>query len=254
MRKITIISFLTLQNLLYSQEKINLSHVIKSSDFIEVSLELDNKPNDKFHLIKIETITANSNQSEIMKNNQQADNIYRRANVLTRFEIPSKDVKSITLKGTLKYFRPTEKNKSYLKIGKVGAIKKNINLISSNDMTYFGIVDNSLVEKTFPDLKLRSGSNGELKPVDYKTYDLMYAYRNSRTQDITPIVNDELEFGFNTLTLNDKKTGTIYKLVKLKREMSQSEKDAVNIDLLIENENAVTKIPFEFKNVKIREL
>ncbi|MNK25762.1 hypothetical protein D3C87_440890 [compost metagenome] len=252
MRKLILIPLIALQTMLYSQEKVNLSHVIESGNFIEVSLELENKPNDKFHLIKIDTMTIITSTNEVLKDNADVQNIFRRANVLARYNLPSKDSKTVNIKGTLKYFTASSQNKSHFKIGKLGTIKKNTNLITSNSTLYFGIVDSLEIEKVFPDLKLRAGSKGQLEKVDYKTYDLMFAYKTSKTQDIIPLVNGDLEFGYNTLTLHDPKTKTIYKLVKLKKQMSQTERNDIEIELLIENENAVRKIPFEFKNVIIK--
>lgn len=56
----------------------------------------------------------------------------------------------------------------------------------------------------------------------------MFAYK-SVIQDFIPVVNDELEFGYNNLTLKDAKTGIIYKLVKLKQNMTKTEGDDLAI-------------------------
>ena len=83
MKKIALFIFLILINLfIYSQEKVILAHAILPHDFIEISLEIENKPNDKFHLIKIDTITTVTNKDEILVNNNDVANIFRRANNL----------------------------------------------------------------------------------------------------------------------------------------------------------------------------
>jgi hypothetical protein len=54
--------------------------------------------------------------------------------------------------------------------------------------------------------------------------------------------------------LNDNKTGINYKLIKLKKGMTASEKEEIKIELMIENKNSITLIPFDFKNIEPKDL
>jgi len=258
MRKLLILlCFLSTNTFLYSQEKVILSHAIKPYDFIEISLELDNKPSDKFHLVKIDSIVTITNKDENLKNNHDAENIFRRGNVLMRYEVPSKKFKTLEIKGTLKYFIASEDNKSYFKLGKLKNLKKNTNLIdatlANKNALYFSIADSTAINKAFPDFKFRTDDKSAYKKIDFKFYDLILAYKSSKAQDFLVVVNDEVQFGYNNLTLTEAKTGIVYKLIKLKREMPKAERDEITIELLIENEDSIKIVPFEFNNVVVKE-
>lgn len=252
--KIMIFTSFIISCFLYSQEKVIIFNAKKYDDFIELSLEIENKPNDKFHLIKIDTIATKTNKDEFLKDNRDLEQIFRRANVLIRYQIPSKKFKTADIRGKLKYFKPSEQNKSYLKLGKVKNLKKNSNLISPNtakeNALHFSIVDSEEIKKAF--IKLKDNEN--FKKIDFKFYDLMYASKSNKNQDFLPVVNDEIEFGYNNLTLRSPETGISYIMVKLKREMTDSERNEINIDLLIENKASVKEIPFDFKNVEVKDL
>ncbi|MCX8534238.1 hypothetical protein [Chryseobacterium luquanense] len=252
--KIIIFTSFIISSFLYSQEKVIISNAKQYGDFIELSLEIENKPNDKFHLIKIDTITTKTNKDEFLKDNHNVEQIFQRANVLIRYQIPSKKFKTVDIKGKLRYFKPAEQNKSYLKLDKVKNLKKNTNLINPNtantNVLYFSIVDSEEIKKAF--IKLKDNEN--FKKIDFKFYDLMYAFKSSKNQDFLPVVNDEIEFGYNNLTLRNPETGISYKMIKLKKEMTDSERNEIRIDLLIENKVSVKKIPFEFNTVEIKNL
>ncbi|HEX7870181.1 MAG TPA: hypothetical protein VF455_08705, partial [Chryseobacterium sp.] len=159
--KIIIFTSVIISSFLYSQEKVIISNAKKYDDFIELSLEIENKPNDKFHLIKIDTIATKTNKDEFLKDNRDLEQIFRRANVLIRYQIPSKKFKTVDIKGKLKYFKPSEQNKSYLKLGKIKSLKKNTNLINPNtantNALYFSIVDSEEIKKAF--IKLKDNEN-----------------------------------------------------------------------------------------------
>lgn len=252
--KIIIFTSFIISSFLYSQEKVIISNAKKYGDFIELSLEIENKPNDKFHLIKIDTITTKTNKDEFLKDHQELEQIFRRANVLIRYQIPSKKFKTVDIKGKLKYFKPSEQKQSYLKLGKVVNLKKNTNLINPNtakeNALYFSIVDSEEIKKAFIELK----DTENFKKIDFNFYDLMYAFKSSKNQDFIPVVNDELEFGYNVFTLKNPEIGISYKMIKLKKEMTDSERKEISIDLLIENKASVKEIPFEFKSVEIKDL
>lgn len=235
---------------MFSQEKIIVSNAKQYYDFIEISLKLENKPNGIFHLIKIDTITTKTNKDEILKDNHDVEQIFRRGNVLIRYQIPSKKFKTANIKGKIKYFKPSEQSNSYVKLGKVKSLKKNTNLIESNaNALYFSIVSADEIKKAFPQLK----DNENFKKIDFKFYDLMYAFKSSKNQDFLPVINDEIDSGYNNLTLRNPETGISYKMMKLKREMTEAERNEINIDLLIENKASVKEIPFEFNTIEIKE-
>lgn len=260
MKKLLTLLILILVSIsLYSQEKIILNHTLKIYDIIEVSLEIENKPNDNFHLIKIDTLIIKDNKGEMHQDNF-IKNIFRKANVLARYEIDEKKkYKYFDIKGVIKYFKPSESQHSYFNLGQIKNLKKNINLIDKsitqkNPNIFFSIVDSITVEKVFPNFEYRTNDYEEIKKLDFKSYDLMYACKSDKKQDFVIAVNKDIDPGYNTLTLTDKNTGIKYKLIKLKQEMTISEKEKINIELMIENENSVELIPFDFKNVKPRDL
>ena len=143
-------------------------------------------------------------------------------------------------------------------MGEVHKLPKNINLINKNILiknskSYFSIVDATTINKVFPDFKYKTNEDDDYKKLDFKSYDLMYSYRVDKNQDYLIVVDNDLEFGYNNLTLKDAKTGLSYKLVKLKKGMSELERGALKIELLIENNRSISKIPFDFKDVVVRE-
>ncbi|MNY47708.1 hypothetical protein D3C86_1829950 [compost metagenome] len=80
----------------------------------------------------------------------------------------------------------------------------------------------------------------------------MYAYRSTKNQDLIIAVNEDLDHGYNNLTLTDKRTNMKYKLIKLKKDMAATEKEEIKIELMIENENSIERIPFDFKNANLK--
>lgn len=257
MRKIITFLLLTLVHVsIYSQERV-LYDILKMSDVIQVSLEVENKPNGNFHLIKIDTLIVTDNEGRRPSDNF-IHRIYRRANVLARYEIDKKKkYKNFNVKGVIKYFKPSVNKNSYFNLGKIKNLKKNINLMdksitNKNPNILFSIVDSTTVEKVFRNYEYRTNDRDKYKRIDFKDYDLIYAYKADKKQDFVVAVNEELEPGYNILTLVDEKTGIGYKLIKLKRDMTPSEKQEITIELMIENENSITLIPFDFKNVEPR--
>lgn len=257
MKNLTTLLVLMIPICLYSQEKVILSHNIKMYNEIEISLELENKPNDRFHLIKIDTLTATYNKGQILHNNI-FENSFRRANVVARYELEeNKKYHKIDIKGTIIYFKPSENKKSYFNLGKLKGLEKNINLIDksvlkANPTVYFSIVDSANMQKTFPDFRYKTNNGEDYKSIDFKSYDLMYAYRFTKNQDLIIAVNEDLDHGYNNLTLTDKRTNMKYKLIKLKKDMAATEKDEIKIELMIENINSIERIPFDFKNADLK--
>ena len=94
--KIMIFATVIISSFLFSQEKVIVSNAKQYDDFIEISLEIENKPNGIFHLIKIDTVTTKTNKNEVLKDNHDVEQIFRRGNVLIRYQIPSKKFKTVT--------------------------------------------------------------------------------------------------------------------------------------------------------------
>ncbi|WP_027385187.1 hypothetical protein [Chryseobacterium gregarium] len=259
MKKIIFAAVLLISNSpVRAQEKVVLSHAVSMSDFIEISLELENKPNDYFHLISIDTISTLTDNGERLTENRDVDNIFRRANTLVRYQIPDKKFKYLHIKGSINYFNAIHDNKSYSDLGVLKNLAKNTNLIDQtidqkNSGSYFSLLDADAVKKVFPDLKYNQSSKNNQQKFDFQEFDLIYAYNTGTNKAIFAIVNGEIEFGYHTLTLADKSTGIIYKLVQLKRGMTRSEKDQIKISLLLINDRSIKKIPFEFQKVTIKE-
>ncbi|WP_312298625.1 hypothetical protein [Chryseobacterium sp.] len=237
-----------------SQEQVKVSHVSQHDNFIEVGIHID-KPTDKFNLIRLDTLTVTGNQKNILKENKEYPLNYGYNNgrtLIRRYDIPEKHSKNVTIKGVIQYFTPSKGNGSYIDAGKLKNIKLNTNLVSKaavdkNPKLYFSIIDSATVNKVFPDLKVNN------EKIDFKSYDIMYAYKDSSPQKLTYFINDSPDPGYNNMILEDSKTGVIYKLVKLKQNMSPSERDQFHVELMIENENAVRKIPFELKDIAVVE-
>lgn len=239
----------------YSQEKVTLKRALKIYDMLEVSLEIENKPNDNFHLVKIDTLTVIDGKKQSLNHNI-FQNKFRKANVLARYEIDeNKPYRSLEIKGVINYFKPSKDDGSYFDLGKIKDLQKNTNLISKsviskNPDLFFGIVDAATIDKVFPNFEYRNSETDEPKKIDFKSFDLIYALKADKNRDFAVAVNGDLEPGFNTLTLTDKKTRMVYKLVKLQQNMTLVERESIRIELMIENEAAVRKIPFDFKNVQ----
>ncbi|MGE8555458.1 MAG: hypothetical protein ACN6OB_16175 [Chryseobacterium jejuense] len=259
MNKLLLLAGIILSMSLYSQQKINFDRAGYYFDFIELSFEMEDKPNDKFHLIKFDTITATDKKGNLLIDNHNVYNIYRRANILVRYEAPKEQLKSVNAKGVVKYFQPSTENNSYFILGKVKDVKKDVNLIDKNVLAkssglYFGLVSVELANKIFKDFINHKASQGE--KIDFNVYDLMIAKTNNKEHDIIPVVptiDDGLDFSYNNITLKDPKTGTIYTFYKIKQSMTAEERGDIPIELFIENEQSVQKIPFDFKNFQVKQ-
>lgn len=253
-----IFTFLYIQ--CFSQEKIKLSHASQYDDFIELGLEMD-KPTSKFDLIRLDTLTVTDNKMNVLKENKDDFLNYGYNNGRSKtvhYSIPEKKFKTLTIKGVMKYFTPSEEKGSYFNLGKLKNIKRNINLVDKaitdkNPDLYFSVIDSTAFNKVFPNFRYKSDNGKDYQNPDFKSYDIMYAYKDSNQQKLIYFINDSPLPGHNNLILSDKKTGIIYKLVKLKQNMSPSERDQINVEFMIENEKSVKKIPFELKDVTVVE-
>lgn len=260
MKKIATLFMFALLNIsLHSQEKVILGHLLKFNDVIEVSLKIENKPNDNFHLIKIEALTVTEGNGKTLSEDFIIED-FRKANVLARFKIDKNTkYKNLAVQGMIKYFTPSENDKSYFNLGAVKNLKKNSNLIDKsitekNPNLFFSIVNPETLDKTFSDFKDEMKSKEGSKNIDFREYDLIYSYKTVKEQDFVVVVDEELEAGFEVLTLTDKKTGVKYKLIKLKRDMTASEREQIKIELMIENKSSVVLIPFNFKKMEPKDL
>lgn len=255
---IFIFTFLYIQ--CFSQENIKLSHASQYEDYIELELEMD-KPTSKFDLISLDTLTVTDNKKNVLKENKDNFLNYGYNNGRSKtvhYSIPEKKFKTLTIKGVMKYFTPSEEKGSYFNLGKLKNIKRNVNLVDKaitdkNPDLYFSVIDSTAFNKVFPKFRYKSDNDKDYQNPDFKSYDIMYAYKDSNQQKLIYFINDNPLPGYNNLILRDKKTGIIYKLVKLKQNMSPSERDQINVEFMIENEKSVRKIPFELKDVTVTE-
>ncbi|WP_018626546.1 hypothetical protein [Niabella aurantiaca] len=61
--------------------------------------------------------------------------------------------------------------------------------------------------------------------------------------EIVYFINNDPSPGYNNLTLKDRKTGIRYVLAKLKRGISKAELGEIPVELMIENDASIRKIP-----------
>lgn len=259
MKKLLLVAVALFSMNLSSQQKVIFDRASQVFDFIELSFKMENKPNDKFHLLKFESITATDKKGNALMDNHDVDNIYRRANVFVRYETPKGPLKNINAKGIINYFKPSTDNNSYFVLGKVKDLKKDVNLIdktilAKNPGLYFGIISVESANKLFKNFLIHQG-NQDKKP-DFNSYDLIIAKTDDKEHEIVPVIptmDDELDFGYDNIIVADPKTKLIYKFYKLKGSMTAEERNNIPLELLVENEESVEKIPFDFKNFEVKQ-
>ena len=259
MKKLFLLVGISLSACLYSQQNILFDRAGQYFDFIELSFKMENKPNGKFHLIKFDTITATGKKDNILIDNHEAENIYRRANILVRYEVPKEQLKSVNARGVIRYFKPSKDNNSYFVLGTVKEVKKDVNLIDNrllakNPKLYFGIVSVESANEIFKEFIIYKTNKGE--KVNFDHYDMIIAKTAGKNHEIIPVIptmNDELDYGYNNLTLKDPKTKMIYTFYKLEQSMTPAERGNIPLELFIENEESVQKIPFDFKNFQVKQ-
>ncbi|MDR2237888.1 MAG: hypothetical protein LBE92_17325 [Chryseobacterium sp.] len=242
-----------------STHAIKVSHASQYEDFIEIGIEMD-KPMSKFELIGLDTMTVASPRNSVLKENKDYPLNYNYNNgrgFVRRYNIPDKKVKTVHITGIISYFTPSEANGSYIDLGTLKNIQRNTNLVGKkisekNQDLYFSIINAEMFHKVFPDFKYKSDADKDYRKPDFESFDIMYAYRYNNKQKLLFFINDDPDPGYNNLSVRDKKTGIIYKLVRLKKNMPQSERDQIKVELMIENEKSVRKIPFELKDVAIQ--
>lgn len=245
-------------NLFFSQGKIEVSYIYQVEGFIEVNLKMD-KDTNKFELIDLDTITVTDNKDNLFKETKEYPINYNYnpgSHKTRRYYIPKNEFKTVNIKGVMKYFTPSKANDSYFDLGTVNTIKTNINLIDKkitekNTDLYFSIVDSKMINTIFPDFKYKTNDDEDYKKIDFSSFDLLYAYRYNDRQKLMYFINGEADSGYHNLSLTDKTTGIIYKLVKIKKEMTPAEAGRITIELMIENEKSVKRIPFEMKNLVV---
>lgn len=258
MKKTFLFTFAFVYTLFFSQGKIELSYVYQVEDFIEINLKMD-KESNKFELIDLDTITVTDHKNNIFKENKEYPINYNYnlgSHKTRRYYIPKNKFKTVDIKGVMKYFTPSKANDSYFDLGTLNTIKRNTNLIDKkitekNPGLYFSIVDSTVINTIFPDFKYKINDDDDYKKIDFSSFDLLYSYRYNDTQKFMYFINGEADSGYHTLSLKDKTTGIIYKMVKIKKDMTPAEAGRIKIELMIENEKSVKKIPFEMKNVVV---
>lgn len=256
MNKILLLVLISISALCFSQDNIKLSYASQYDDFIEIDIEM-NKPTSKFNLIDFDTVTVTDNKKQVWKENREYPlnyNYNNGENKVKRYYIPDHTFKTVDIKGVMKYFTPSKANGSYFNLGSLGDILRNSNLIDKkitdkNPELYFSIVDSTVINKIFPDFKYKINEDEDYKKIDFKSYDFIYSYRYNKKQKIMYFINDDGDPGYDNLSIRNKKTGITYKFVKLKKGITPYEVNQVRIELMIENEKSIRKIPFELKDI-----
>ncbi len=245
----------------FAQHEITVQHAMATDDFIEISIKM-NKPFSKFHLIEEDTLILTDNRGNLLKENKEYPlnyNYNNGANTVSRYYPPKYKVKRLKVKGRIKYFRPSKEHNSYFDLGTAGAIKRNVNLVAKNILAqnpelYFCIADSTMINRVFPGFTYKLRDSEPYRKIDFSSFDLIYAYRYTDHQKIVYFINNDPAPGYNNLTLKDKKTGIMYVLSRIKRGITPAERDAIHVEIMIENEASVQKIPFELDNIKPEKL
>lgn len=242
----------------FTQDKVSLSHASQYDEFIEISIEID-KPMSKFDLIDLESLIITGDKNIVLKENKDYPLNYNYNNGTTktkRFYIPDKKLKNVDIKGAFNYFTPSKETNTYFDLGTLKNIRRNVNLVDKkitdkNPYLHFSIVDSAEIKRIFPDFEYKQGDEKEYKKINFKDFDFIYAFRYTNKQKLVYFFNDNPDPGYHTFTMGDENTRINYILIKLKHDITPSELDNVRIELMIENEKSVRKIPFELKNVTI---
>jgi len=245
----------------FGQGEITVSHAIQTEDFIEIALSMD-KQTSKFELINIDTMTVTDNRGNVLEVNRTYPLNYNYNNgrgKTLRYNLPKRKVRDLHIRGIMKYFTPAEESNSYFNLGKNGDIAHNVNLVdkailAENPDLYFSIVDSTVINNVFPDFTYRTRDSEPYRKIDFSSFDIIYAYRYTDEQKIVYFINDDPMPGYTNMTLRDEKTGIIYALTKIKRGISQAERDDISVEIMIENEASVKRIPFEIGEVKVEQL
>jgi len=261
MKEHILMLLITIATRCFGQGEITVSHANQTEDFIEIGLSMD-KPTSKFELINIDTMTVTDNRGNLLEENRNYPLNYNYNNgrgKTLRYDPPKRKLRELHIKGVMKYFSPSEESNSYFNLGKNGDIARNVNLVdkailAGNPDLYFSIVDSTVINKVFPDFRYKIRDSEPYRKIDFSFFDIIYAYRYTDEQKIVYFINDDPMPGYNNITLRDKKTGIIYALTKVKRDISQAEKDDISVEIMIENEVSVKKIPFEIGKVKVEKL
>lgn len=242
----------------FAQGKITVSHAMQTDDFIEIALSMD-KPTSKFELINFDTMTVTDNRGNLLEESLEYPLNYNYNNgrgKTKRYYPPKKRIKYLHVKGTMKYFSPSEPNKSYFNLGKNGTITRNVNLVDKTILAespnmYFSIVDSTEINKVFPNFRYRRKDSEPYRKIDFSFFDMIYAYRYDDDRKLVYFIDSDPDPGYNNLTLKDKRTGIMYKLTKIKRGITPSELNEIPVEIMIENEASIKSIPFEFSKVPV---
>lgn len=258
MKKIILIPFLLTSAGSFAQGDITVAYAKQTNDFLEIGLSMD-KPTSKFDLINIDTMAVMDNRGNLLEENFEYPLNYNYNNgraETSRYYPPKKKIRKLHIKGVMKYFTPSEENNSYFNLGKNGEINRNVNLVdekilAENPDLYFSIVDSTEINKVFPDFRYKTRDSEPYRKIDFSFYDIIYAYRYTDERKLVYFINDDPMPGYNNMRLMDKKTGITYVLTKIKAGISQAEKEDISLEIMIENEASIERIPFEINNVPV---
>lgn len=256
-----LISCILISTCCFSQGEITISHVYQSEDFVSVSLSMD-KPTSKFELIDIDTMTVTDHKGNQLVENRASPLNYNYNNGRSkalRYYPSKKKIKDVHISGVINYFVPSKKDGSYFNLGENGSIPRNVNLVDKkllekNPNLYFGLVDSTQINALFPDFSYRKKDDEPYKKIDFSSFDLIYAYRYPAAQKLVFFIDNDPMPGDTRMTLKHRATGIMYVLTKFNKKMTSSERDKIPVEIMIENEASIKKIPFSFDNVPVKSL
>jgi len=245
----------------FAQGEITVQHAIQTEDFIEIGLSME-KTINKFELIDIDTMSVLDHKGNVLKETLEYPLSYNynngRSKVL-RFYLPKRKVKNVHIKGIMNFFVPSTENHSYFNLGPNGSIPRNVNLVDKeilkgNPGLYFSLVDSTEINKVFPNFRYKRKDSEPYRKLDFSFFDMIYAYRFDDNRKLVYFINSDPDPGYNNLSLQDKRTGIMYKLIKIKQGITPSELNQIPVEIMIENEASIKSIPFEFDKVPLEVL
>lgn len=253
---ISLFVFLLVGANLLAQDRVELVRAVTYSNVIDVTLGIKRIPWNYLHLIKFDSIKTTTDNGTVLLSSKTINNIYREIEIQEAYLSPEEDFKTINVSGTMIYFKPTKDNNSYIDLGHLQHLKKNVNLLnnySSDKSLYFEVLDLNKINEVLPKLRIRNSSTEDFENVDFTFYDLMIASSSKRKQGIIPIINGKMNAGYSNYTIKLPNSDITYMLIKLRRDMTEEDRQTIKIELLIENDQSIQSIPFEFNNLILRQ-
>ena len=261
MNRILVIVLLIVSVNIYAQnQEVNLgkfTFVYNGFNGYQVSLNLE-KPNNKLHLIEIDTISVIDDKGRIFKEVSRYFKDYSTGNFMLRHYENKEKFKYVNINGVIEYFQPSKEKSSHIYLGRYKELKTGENLIPENILTkesslYFGLVDIDDMKKLLPPSLTFDG-----EPIDFSKIALVYAIRFSKNKKIIGVFNNEIAPNpfKSKITITNKENGITYYLCHrfdFNQIYDTNKINNIKIELMIENEESISKIPFEFKKILVEE-